>query len=137
MVCRSLPETGGVDLASQPTLSRLENAPDARGCYRMAEELFELYMRQRSTDDAPKKILLDFDSTDDPTYGEQEGSYYHTATTKSTCVVILYWSSTARRGRARCGRFASRQYPLQPLRGGDPEAHRGSPEREAWPEVEI
>jgi hypothetical protein len=76
LVCGSLPETGA-DLASQPTLSRLENAPDARACYRVAKELFELYIRQRSTDDAPRKILLDFDSTDDPTHGEQEGSYYH------------------------------------------------------------
>lgn len=76
LVCGSLPETGG-DLASQPTLSRLENAPDARACYRMAKELFELYLRHRSEGDAPSKVLLDFDSTDDPTHGEQEGSYYH------------------------------------------------------------
>ena len=41
LVCGSLPETGA-NLASQPTLSRLENAPDGRACYRMAKELFEL-----------------------------------------------------------------------------------------------
>lgn len=43
----------------------------------MAEALFELYLRERGKDGAPEKILLDFDSTDDPTHGEQEGSYYH------------------------------------------------------------
>jgi hypothetical protein len=32
LVCGSLPETG-LDLASQPTISRLENAADARACY--------------------------------------------------------------------------------------------------------
>jgi Transposase DDE domain group 1 len=78
LVCGSLPESGA-DLASQPTISRLENAPDARSCHRMAEAIFELYLKERGKDGAavPKKVLLDFDSTDDPTHGEQEGSYYH------------------------------------------------------------
>jgi len=76
LVCGSLPETGA-DLASQPTISRLENAPDARACYRIAEALFELYVEQRGKDGAPRKIILDFDATADPTHGEQEGSYYH------------------------------------------------------------
>src|SRR5919197_5824015 len=35
LVCGRLPETGA-DLASQPTLSRLENAVDRRACYRLA-----------------------------------------------------------------------------------------------------
>lgn len=43
----------------------------------MAEALFELYLRERGKDGAPGKILLDFDSTDGPTHGEQEGSSYH------------------------------------------------------------
>jgi Transposase DDE domain group 1 len=76
LVCGSLPETG-LDLASQPTISRFENAADARACYRMAEALFELYLDRRGEGVPPKKILLDFDATDDPTHGEQEGSYYH------------------------------------------------------------
>lgn len=76
LVCGSLPETGE-DLASQPTMSRLENAPGARACHRMAYALGELYAEQRGKRGAPKRILLDFDSTDDPTHGDQEGSYYH------------------------------------------------------------
>jgi DDE family transposase len=76
LVCGRLPETG-TDLASQPTMSRLENAVPARACYRMAVALGELYIRERRTDGVPHTILLDFDSTDDPTHGEQEGSYYH------------------------------------------------------------
>jgi len=43
----------------------------------MAEALLELYLTERGKDGAPKKVLLDFDSTDDPTHGDQEGSYYH------------------------------------------------------------
>jgi len=75
-VCGLLPEAER-DLASQPTMCRLENAPSARDCVRIARALAEVYVRQRSKEGAPKKILLDFDSTDDPTYGEQEGSAYH------------------------------------------------------------
>jgi Transposase DDE domain group 1 len=76
MVCGSLPDSGP-DLASQPTISRLENAADARCCHRIAEALFELYLRERGKDGPPEKILLDFDATDDPAHGDQEGSHYH------------------------------------------------------------
>jgi hypothetical protein len=76
VVCGSLPESAA-DLASQPTFSRLENAVDIRCCYRMSQALFELYLRERERDGIPDKVLLDFDATDDPTHGEQEGSYYH------------------------------------------------------------
>jgi hypothetical protein len=76
VVCERLPETGE-DLASQPTMSRLENAPTARACYQMAMALGEIYIAQRGKDAAPQKILLDVDSTDDPTHGDQEGSAYH------------------------------------------------------------
>jgi Transposase DDE domain group 1 len=76
LVLGSLPETGA-DLASQPTISRLENAPSARTCLLVARELGELYVEQRGKGGAPKRVLLDFDATDDPTHGDQEGSYYH------------------------------------------------------------
>jgi Transposase DDE domain group 1 len=76
VVCGSLPHSGA-DLASQPTLSRLENAADVRCCYRIAQAIFELYLRERAKDGPPKKVLLDFDATDDPTHVDQEGSYYH------------------------------------------------------------
>jgi hypothetical protein len=76
LVCGSMPESGA-ELASQPTISRLENAADVRCCHQIAEALFELYLTERGKDGAPGKILLDFDSTDDPTHGDQEGSYYH------------------------------------------------------------
>ncbi len=76
LACGSPPETGA-DLASQPTMSRMENAVGARACYRMAHVLGELYVERRGEQGAPERVLLDFDSTDDPTHGEQEGSYYH------------------------------------------------------------
>jgi hypothetical protein len=66
-----------VDLASQPTISRLENTAARRSCHQIAEAIFELYLTERETEGTPERVLLDLDSTDDPTHGEQEGSYYH------------------------------------------------------------
>jgi hypothetical protein len=76
LVCGRLPESDP-DLASQPTLSRFENAFSARDCYRLADALGEVYLRERERDGIPTHILLDLDSTDDPVHGEQEGRAYH------------------------------------------------------------
>lgn len=76
LVCGRLPETDP-DLASQPTLSRFENGFSARDCYRLAEALGTVYLREREWNGVPTHILLDLDSTDDPTHGEQEGRAYH------------------------------------------------------------
>jgi Transposase DDE domain group 1 len=76
LVCGRRPESGA-DLASQPTLSRLENAVDRRACYRLALALVAVYQRERERGGVPRRILLDLDGTDDPTHGDQEGSAYH------------------------------------------------------------
>jgi hypothetical protein len=76
LVCGQLPESGAA-LASQPTLSRLENAVDRHACRQLAHVLLDTYLAQRGRDGVPTRILLDFDSTDDPTHGHQEGSAYH------------------------------------------------------------
>ena len=75
-VCGRLP-LSGADLASQPTFSRLENAISARTCYRLAQALGEVYLRERERDGVPTHLVLDLDGTDDPTHGEQQGSAYH------------------------------------------------------------
>lgn len=76
LVCGRLPESDP-DLASQPTFSRWENGFSARDGYRLAAALGEVYLRERERDGVPQRIVLDLDSTDDPTHGEQEGSAYH------------------------------------------------------------
>jgi hypothetical protein len=75
LVCGRLLD--GPDLASQPTLSRLENAVDFKACYRLARALLNVYLQERGRSDRPTHILIDADSTDDPTYGDQDGSAYH------------------------------------------------------------
>jgi hypothetical protein len=76
LVCGRLPEAD-TPLASQPTFSRLENAVGARDCYRIALALGTLYLRERGAAGVPTRIVLDLDSTDDPTHGAQEGTRYH------------------------------------------------------------
>ena len=75
-VCGRLP-LSGAPLASQPTLSRLENALNWRSCYRLAVALVEVYLRERERCGIPTRILLDLDGTADPVHGAQEGSGYH------------------------------------------------------------
>src|SRR5262249_39295364 len=79
LVCGRRPHEPSADLASQPTLSRLENAVDRRACYGLARALLDLYLheRERVAGGVPRHVLLDLDSTDDPTHGAQEGSSYH------------------------------------------------------------
>jgi hypothetical protein len=76
LVCGQHP-ISGADLASQPTLSRLDNAVDRRTCYALAVALVGVYLAARERDGAPTHLVLDLDSTDDPVYGKQEGGAYH------------------------------------------------------------
>jgi hypothetical protein len=75
LVCGRLPADG--DLASQPTLSRLENAVDGRACYRLAAALVAVYLQEREREGIPTHLVLDLDGTDDPAHGRQEGVIYH------------------------------------------------------------
>ena len=76
LVCGRLPESGG-DLASQPTLSRLENAVDRYACAALAEALVGVYIRQRQRHGPPSHLVLDLDGTDDPAHGRQPEMAYH------------------------------------------------------------
>src|SRR5579864_7965767 len=53
LVCGRLPT--GADLASQPTLSRLENAVDSKACYRRAVALVAVYLQQREREGIPAR----------------------------------------------------------------------------------
>lgn len=68
----------GSALASQPTLSRFEQR-DAGELLRMSEVLVDLWIDQLLArgPKAWKKIVLEFDSTDDPTHGAQQLTMFH------------------------------------------------------------
>jgi hypothetical protein len=76
LVCGRLPDSDP-HLASQPTFSRLENAVDWRTCVQLAVALVGIYLHERERAGRPTRILLDLDTTDDATYGKQEGTAYH------------------------------------------------------------
>ncbi len=62
LVCGRLPSEA--DLASQPTLSRLDNAVDAKSCYRVALALLALYLVERARLGRPTRILIDAEDRD-------------------------------------------------------------------------
>jgi hypothetical protein len=72
-VCDRAPHTAG--LSSQPTLARLENAVDLRQLRALVCEIEEQYVRSITA--VPDVIVLDIDSTDDPTHGQQQLSFFH------------------------------------------------------------
>jgi Transposase DDE domain group 1 len=75
IACDRAPETGA-DLMSQPTLSRLESAPDAKALYRIGRALIDLFLDGTAT--APKSIVLDIDDTNDLVHGGQQLALFNT-----------------------------------------------------------
>ncbi len=62
-------------LASASTLCRFEKRADAETAWRLHEVLLDQFVA--SFKRAPKKLILDFDATDDPVHGEQDGRFFH------------------------------------------------------------
>jgi len=65
----------GNELASQPTVSRLENAATRKDIYRMSRAMVDQFLASYAK--APKLIVLDMDHTSDRTFGQQEFSFYN------------------------------------------------------------
>lgn len=86
MVCEKLPGTDP-DLASQPTMSRFENALSSTDLYRIAQALLDVFIDSYQT--APEAIVLDFDDTADATYGNQQLSFFN-AYHDSYCYMPLH-----------------------------------------------
>lgn len=64
------------DLASQPTLSRFENAAQWDGIRLLENEGTE-YLCRHSARRRSKEIVLDVDSTEDRTYGQQQFTFFN------------------------------------------------------------
>jgi hypothetical protein len=74
LACGRLPESGD-DLASQPTLSRWENAPDLRTLIRLMQAMVDLWCESHRH--PPKAITLDIDDTADTVHGHQQLSLFN------------------------------------------------------------
>ncbi|MFQ5641583.1 MAG: IS1380 family transposase [bacterium] len=62
-------------LASASTLCRFENRADRESAWRLHAVLLDQFVD--SFKRPPKKLVLDFDATDDPVHGEQDGRFFH------------------------------------------------------------
>lgn len=117
----------GKGLASASTLNRLELTPaNASRASRykklvyhpeaIEELLVDVFMD--SYDEAPSEIVLDFDATDDPLHGDQEGRFFH-GYYKCYCYMPLY---------VTCGDHLL----VSKLRTSNRDASAGSLEVLAW-----
>jgi DDE family transposase len=62
-------------LASQPTLSRFENAINIRSLKRLRDLFIDQFIASFAT--PPKHLTFDIDAVDDPTHGEQQLALFH------------------------------------------------------------
>lgn len=122
----------GVDreVASAPTLCRLEKWADRASAWRLHGLLIDQFIA--SFKSAPAELVLDFDATDNPLYGQQEASFFN-AHYDSYCYLPLYV-------------FSGQQLLCAYLRPSDVEgAHHAAAIlkllvkrlRQAWPKVRI
>jgi hypothetical protein len=75
LACNREPE-GGHGIPSQPTISRLENVPDARTLYKIGIGYIDFFCRSYAT--PPTSIVLDIDDTDDLVHGGQQLALFNT-----------------------------------------------------------
>jgi hypothetical protein len=61
-------------LASQPSMSRLENNLDSKDCYRITMFMILYYIARKGS--CPKRIVLDFDGSCVPVHGDQQHTSY-------------------------------------------------------------
>ena len=74
LACGRLPDSG-LDLCSQPTLSRAENLPDLRTIIRLSNVLVDLWLQSYQT--PPTSVTLDIDDTVDVVHGHQQLSLFN------------------------------------------------------------
>ena len=74
LACGRLPESGA-DLCSQPTLSRLENAPSLKDAIRLTYALVDQWMASYARE--PASVTLDIDDTCDVVHGHQQLSLFN------------------------------------------------------------
>jgi Transposase DDE domain group 1 len=75
IACGRLPLADQEHLASQPTITRLENHISKREIAAMRSRLVEGFIQRYKV--APAEIVLDIDGWDDHTHGEQQLSCFH------------------------------------------------------------
>jgi hypothetical protein len=118
------------ELASSPTLCRLENRVNRRAAFAFHQVLVEKFIASFAS--APTELILDFDATDDRVHGQQQGRAFH-GYYGDWCFLPLYV-------------FCGEQLLVSYLRPSNIDAARHSWAilkllvqrlRQTWPEVRI
>lgn len=132
IACERLPIPGEELLASQPTISRLENHVSCQELKAMRRLFVERFIDSYQL--PPSEVVLDIDGWDDPTHGEQELSCFHGYYGHHMYFPVLINEATT-------------GYPLVlQLRAGNTHPGKGVAGilrwlfwrlRRAWPEVKI
>jgi len=120
------------DLASQPTLSRFENAIDVRSFFRFRDLLLDQFIASFAK--PPRQLTLDIDPFDDPTHGQQQLTFFHgyyeqyqylprviTCAENDLVLLVCLLHGTA---HAALGAQDDLEYVMRRL-------------REAWPDVQV
>jgi hypothetical protein len=63
------------ELASQPTLSRFENAINIASLWRLRDVFMDQFLTSFAA--APRRLTFDIDTIDDPTHGDQQLTFFH------------------------------------------------------------
>ena len=116
LACGRLPESGA-DLCSQPTLSRLENAPSLKDAIRLTYALVDQWMA--SYEREPVSVILDIDDTCDVVHGHQQLSLFN-AHYDERCFLPIHVYDTER--QPSCGGRAAAWQDAVRRRGSRPSA---------------
>lgn len=75
------------ELASSPTLCRFENCANREIAVAINKQMVEAFIASHKA--SPTELILDFDATENPIYGEQDGKYYN-GFYRSNCFLPLH-----------------------------------------------
>jgi hypothetical protein len=126
---------GRTTLGSQPTVSRLENAIEWPAIERLARTGVDWFCAHAyGPDEHPADLILDLDSTDDPTHGTQQLALFHGFYNQHMYHPLLWFEGRTGlllRSRLRPGRDASAACVVDDLR------HVLAPLRRRFPHTPI
>lgn len=131
LVCDRLPEDGA-ELASQPTLSRFENAVSVKALFRLREFFVAEFLESFGKE--PGRLTFDLDGFDDPAHGAQQLTLFHGYYQQNQYFPLIITN-------AETG-----QVVMVALRHGTAHAALGADEdleylvtrlRQKWPDVDI
>jgi hypothetical protein len=120
------------DLASQPTLSRFENAIDVPCFFRLADLLLDQFID--SFDEPPRYLTIDLDVFDDPTHGQQQLTFFHGYYGQYQYLPRVMTCAENDRVLCACLLYGS----AHPALAADDDLERVVQRlRQAWPDVEL